>query len=175
MSEKVYQLTSEQIGVIQFDKPWFLIHVSNNDLTSKSTNQFYGTIADGVRHVAEIFEENIWNVWLTEPDGEAKINRLRDYLLTTWNEHGVESMKQAMYEQYGAPEFKTKTGRELIYDGYDFMSITIGHIALRWNKKHFFFEGLHVSTHVVEKFLCVNFWDKLKNDALAKIGTTVLK
>jgi len=80
-----------------------------------------------------------------------------------------------MYEQYGAPELKDKSGKDLIYDGTAFLSLVIGHIALRLNNKHFWWDGVHVAARVVDKFLSVNFWDKLKAESLALIGTTQLK
>lgn len=175
MSEKVYQLSSDQIGVIGFDKPWFLCHIGvNND--QHQVNLMTPTIEMGIKDFPKIFTENVINVWLTEgQSGIDRIARLRSYILTTWWNPGVETMRKAMFEQYGAPEFRDKTGQELINEGYDFMALVIGHIALRLNKKHFWFEGMHLAAHVVDKFLAVNFWDNAKQEALNLIGTTVFK
>lgn len=175
MVNKVYQLTSEQIGVVQFDKPWFLVHVGV-DNNVHQCQMLYPSLEKGIKEFAKIFEDNVLNYWRKEgPEGEARIERLRQYLLKTWFNPGVETMRKALYEQYGFSELKNTTGKDLIYDGTDFLSLTVAHVALRLNKKHFWFEKMHVAVHVVEKFLSVNFWDKLRRESLNKLGTTVLK
>jgi len=167
MSEKIYQINSNQIGVVNFDKPWFLCHFEIEG--EKPVQVFFPTLELGVKKIALFFEETVISKWLKlGPMGIEKIERLRKYLLTTWFNPGVETMREAMYEQYGFPEFRDKTGEQLIYDGYNFMAVVIGHIALRFNKLHFYFEGFHFSGRVVDKFLAINFWDKVKQDALNK-------
>ncbi|AHI52733.1 hypothetical protein [Spiroplasma culicicola] len=175
MSEKVYQLNSEQIGAVSFDEPWFLCHVEIEE-SDQPFQIFFPSLELGIKKFAPFFEENVISKWQAlGPEGEAKIQRLRDYLLTTWWNPGVETMREAMFQQYAYPEFRDKSGTELINDGFDFMAVTIGHITLRHNKMHFYFEGLHISARVVDKFLAVNFWDKVKTEALSLLGTTVLK
>jgi hypothetical protein len=175
MSEKVYQLNSNQIGVIQFNKPWLFVHVSMYDGQSE-LNEFFPTLDIGVKAFPSIFEEVVINHWKAQgPQGEEKIEALRQYMLNTWWNPGIETMRKSMYEQYGAAEFKEKSGKDLLYDGFGFLGLTVAHIALRLNNKHFYFEGLHISARVVDKFLSVNFWEKIKTDALAMIGTTQLK
>lgn len=165
MAEKVYQLSSDQIGVVKFDQPWFLIHFESEE-NPVPFQMFFPKIEHGIKHFATYFEANVIDKWLElGPVGEQKIQRLKEYVLSTWWNPGVETMREAMYQQYGFPEFREKSGRDLIEDGYDFLSITIVHILLRHNKMHFWFEGLHVSARVVDSFLAVNFWDKVKNEA----------
>ncbi|ARU91943.1 hypothetical protein SCLARK_001418 [Spiroplasma clarkii] len=164
MAEKVYQLNSEQIGVVKFDTPWFLVHFEIEE-EPEPFQMFFPTIELGIKHFAPHFIERVIEPWLKlGPEGEAKIARLREYVLTTWWNPGVETMREAMYKQYGFAEFKEKSGKDLINDGYDFLAVTIGHIVLRHNKMHFYFEGLHVSARVVDSFLAVNFWDKVKKE-----------
>jgi hypothetical protein len=175
MAEKVYQLSSEQIGVIQFNNPWLFVHISI-DGEKTSTNEFLPTIEIGVKTFPKIFEDNVIKVWQAQgPEGEAKIENLRQFLLKTWWNPGLETMRKSMYEQYGSPEFKDRTSEELLYDGFGFMGLTVAHIALRLNDKHFWFDDLHLSTRVVDKFLSVNFWEKIKTEAMSLIGTTQLK
>ncbi|WP_338985519.1 hypothetical protein [Spiroplasma endosymbiont of Diplazon laetatorius] len=175
MSEKVYQLNSDQIGVVNFPEPWFLAHFEvEGEL--EPVQIFFPSLAEGVQKFATFFEEKVINHWLSQgAEGERKIRELRDYLLTTWLNPGVETMREAMFQTYGYPEFREKTGKELIENGYDFLGVTIGHICLRFNKNHFYFKGLHVSGRTVDKMLAVNFWSKVKQEAMNDIGTTIFK
>ncbi|AOG60282.1 hypothetical protein SHELI_v1c03270 [Spiroplasma helicoides] len=174
MGEKVYQLTYDQIGVVSFDEPWFLIHIDlENDEESKPVQLFYPSLEKGIKAMAVVIEEHVINKWQKEgPEGNQKIEQLRQYLLKSWPEKGLEEVRVLMYEKYGFTELENKTGQELLYDGYDFLAFVIGHIMIAHNNLHFYFEGLHVSCRVVDKFLAVNFWDKVKQEAMSSMGNT---
>ncbi|QEH61717.1 hypothetical protein SCHIN_v1c05200 [Spiroplasma chinense] len=175
MSEKVYQLNSDQLGVVSFDEPWFLCHIGTFE-KDEPTQVFFPSLAAGIKGFPQFFQEEVVKVWQElGPEGEAKLQRLREYLLSEWWNPGIETMRETLYKQYGYPEFKDKSGKDLIMDGYDFLSTTIGHITLRYSNMHFNFEGLHISARVVDKFLAVNFWDKVKTEAMSMLGTTQLK
>ncbi|ASP28084.1 hypothetical protein SCORR_v1c03100 [Spiroplasma corruscae] len=174
MSEKIYQISSEQVGVVSFSEPWFLAHVEVEGV--EPFQIFYPSLDEGIKRFAPFFEEHVINVWKKSgEEGERKIQELKEYVIKEWYDPGVETMRKAMYETYGYPEFKDKTGKELIEDGYDFLAITIGHIAIRYNKFNFYFKDLHISARIVDKFLAVDFWTKAKKDALDELANTVLK
>ncbi|WP_339021579.1 hypothetical protein [Spiroplasma endosymbiont of Atherix ibis] len=169
MSEKVYQLNSDQIGVINFPEPWFLAHFEiEGELEPYQI--FFPSLTEGIQNFSIFFEKKIINYWLAQGDnGKIKINKLRNYLLTTWMNPGIETIREIMYQNYGSSDFKEKTANELIENGYDFMGITIAHICLKYNKNHFYFDVLHISVRAVDKILAVNFWSKIKQETVNKI------
>ncbi|QHX36570.1 hypothetical protein [Spiroplasma sp. BIUS-1] len=175
MSEKVYQLNSDQIGVVNFPEPWFLVHFEVEGEV-EPFQQFFPSLAEGIQKFPTVFEEKVINHWLSQgAEGQKKLRELKDYLISTWMNPGIETMREAMFQTYGHPEFREKTGLELIESNNDFLAVVIGHICLRYNKSHFYFKGLHIAGKTVDKMLAVNFWSKVKQEAMNDIGTTIFK
>ncbi|WP_339029382.1 hypothetical protein [Spiroplasma endosymbiont of Cantharis nigra] len=166
MSEKVYQLSSNQLGIVKFKEPWLLIHLElEGEL--ESIQYFYPTLDEGIKKFALIFEKKIINFWFSKGnEGKIKIDKLKEYLLTSWINPGVETMKELLIQNYDYFEFNQKTSKELIEENHRFLALTIIHICLNHNKNHFYFNGLHVSTKFVDKMLAVDFWSKVEQESL---------
>ncbi|WP_339034775.1 hypothetical protein [Spiroplasma endosymbiont of Cantharis rufa] len=166
MSEKVYQLSSDQLGVVKFPDSWLLIHFELEKELEPS-QYFFPTLDEGIKKFALIFEQKIINYWLSKGnEGKLKIAALKEYLLTSWNNPGVETMKELLIKNYDYLEFKQKSSKELIDENHRFLALTIIHICLNHNKNHFYFNGLHVSTKFVDKMLAVDFWSKVEQESL---------
>ncbi|ALD66243.1 hypothetical protein [Spiroplasma cantharicola] len=163
MSEKVYQLDSNQIGVVKFKEPWILIHFEiAKEL--EPIQFFYSSLEEALKKIGIIFEDKVINCLTSKNEGYKKLYELKKYLLSTWMNPGIENVKELLVKDYDYLEFLDKSPEELINYNHTFLALTIILICLKFNKNHFHYEGIHISAKFVDKMLAVDFWSKIQKE-----------
>ncbi|WP_338969504.1 hypothetical protein [Spiroplasma endosymbiont of Labia minor] len=168
MSEKVYQLTSNQFGNVEFsnEEKWYLIHVCYPEFGLKTQNLFNNLIS-AENYFTNLFSKQILPVLKSSSQKSILfLNELFHHLAISYKKD-YEELATQLYANKLSITFQNNSIEDFIKNDYELCSIGISRIAIK-NNGRFSFRGFHISIKPLNKILVIDFWNKIKKNQLNK-------